>query len=525
MTKKTVKSTKTNSTSKIPAKFQWDSLPPDLQAQVKSTVLNGLSEAILGFSPGGIGTQLTQVDTLFKNMRWYLVSNMRQVLSEAYVEHGLINTIVTVPVDDALRGGVEITSQQLSPEDIKQLQIEIDRENILGIVAESEYWNRLFGGAGILTLTEQDADQPLDLASIGPDDQLEFRAIDMWELFYDKQNVEGFNPAIQEPEFDFYNYYGMKVHKSRVMKLKGLQAPSFIRPRLRGWGFSIIEMLLNSINQYFKHNNLVFEVLDEFKIDIFKIKGLNQSALSAAGQANIQKRVQLANQQKNFQNAISMDAEDDYMQKQLSFSGLAEVIKEIRIQIACDMRMPMAKIFGLSASGFASGEDDIENYNGMVESTVRSRIKPAILHILELKCQHRFGMIPDDLEITFKPLRVLGAEQEENIKNAQHARLLATKQAGLMTTKEFKDGCNKNNLLSIQLDTTIDVLDVQPGASDLDQEGANKEPSQDMHKNSIQNPGHVNEAKWEEAKTSCIKEYGVIKWPVVMEIYKKMGGA
>lgn len=425
-------------------------------------VVNGLSEAIMGFNPGGIGVQLSQVDTLFANNRWYLISNMRQVLSEIYVEHGLVQTLVDVPVDDAMRGGVEIKSKQLHPEQVEDLQTLMERQDILAsVVGQAHKWNRLFGGAGVVIITDQDPAQPFDVTALNKDSKLEFRAVDMWELFWDKQNVEGYNPAIQEHEFSHYSYYGTKLHKSRVMVMKGITPPSFIRPRLRGWGFSIIEALVRSINQYLKANDLSFEVLDEFKIDIYKIKNLNATLLSAGGTQKVQQRVQLANQEKNYQNAITMDSEDDYAQKQLSFSGLAEVMREIRMQIASDMRMPLSKVFGISASGFNSGEDDIENYNAMVESSVRSKSKFEILKILEILCQQQYGFVPEDLRISFKPLRVLSSEQEENVKNAKFSRLMQAKAAGEMTTEEFKEACNRDNLLGIQLDTSIETLEVE----------------------------------------------------------------
>ena len=74
-------------------------------------ITNGLSEAVLGqtltsgFGPGmSIGPQISQVDTLFHNMRWYPISNMRQPLSQAYFEIGVLRNAVDVPVDDAFRG-------------------------------------------------------------------------------------------------------------------------------------------------------------------------------------------------------------------------------------------------------------------------------------------------------------------------------------------------------------------------------------------------------------------------------------
>jgi phage-related protein (TIGR01555 family) len=439
-------------------------------------IRNTLSEAIMGFDPQSIGVQLSQADTMFKNLRWYMVSNMRQLLSEMYVELGLIQTIVDVPVDDGLRGGVELKSDQLSEDEMHKLKVVMEQDDDLGVMGQALKWNRLFGGAGVVIITDQDPSTPLDIDAITPDSKLEFRAVDMWELFWDKQNTEGFKAELQEYDYEYYSYYGVKLHKTRVMKMKGQIAPSFVRPRLRGWGFSVVEQLVRSLNQYLKANDLTFEVLDEFKLDIFKIKNLSATLMSANGTETVKRRVQLANYQKNYQNALTMDSEDDYIQKELSFAGISETLIGIRMHIASDLRMPLTKIFGISAAGFSSGEDDIENYNAMVESNVRGRCKQYIQQLIQLKCKHLFNFIPSDLEIHFKPLRVLSAEQEENVKSQQFNRLLAAKQAGEIDSRDFREGCNKANLLPITLDTEKSI-DIPVPESD----GANEPESKEIH--------------------------------------------
>ncbi len=435
----------------------------------KEVVTNGLSEA-LGF-PGGLGfpgnqgvpwsEQLSNTDTMFVNLRWYFVSNLRQLLSELFVEIGLVQTIVDVPVDDSLKGGVDIQSKQLDEDQILKLKNSMDRDDDLNIVGQAGKWNRLFGGAGIIIMTDQDPETPLDLDAIGPDSPLEFRAVDMWELFWDKQNTEGYDPEIQSENFEHYMYYAKRLHKSRVMRLKGLTAPSFLRPRLRGWGFSVVEKLVRSINQYLKATDLGFEVMDEFKLDVFKIKNLTDALMSPTGSQKIRERVAMANWQKNYQNALVMDAEDDFDHKQLSFSGLAEAMEGIRMQVAADMRMPITKLFGTSVSkGFSTDQNDMEVYNSMVESEVRNKLKYHILRVIEIKCQKLFGFIPDDLSISFKPLRELSAEQEEAVKTQKFTRALSAQQAGLITPFEFRESCNKDNLLSITLDNAGDTLNV-----------------------------------------------------------------
>lgn len=426
---------------------------------------NGLADAVgmggVGVPGMGGGPQISDATTIFKSLRWYMVSNFRQVLSQLYVESGLVQTLIDVPVDSGFQGGVDVTSFQLDEEQIMELTASLERDDDYTAAKDAARWTRLFGGAGVLIITDQDVMTPLDISKIGPDTPLKFRGVDMWELYFDKQNTEGFNPTdLSDSEDEFYSYYGMKVHKSRVLKITGLSAPSYIRPRLRGWGYSVCEKLVRSINQYIKGTDLAFEVLDEFKLDVYKIKNLTNTLMSPKGEEAVRRRIEIANWQKNYQNAVVMDTEDDFDHKQLSFAGLGDAMQGIRLQIAADMRMPLTKLFGISASGFNSGEDDIEVYNSMVESEVRSKIKWHLIKMIEIKCQKLFGFIPDDLKVSFKPLRVMTSEQEENIKTQKFARLLQAKQAGEITRFEFREACNKENLLGISLDNKGDELSV-----------------------------------------------------------------
>lgn len=461
--------------------------PADKTAQVDENikngiVTNGLGEALLGFDAFGWGKQLSQTTTVFDNLRYYLVSNDRNLLSQAYVENGIIKTVVDTPVSDAFRGGIDVKSKELSPEEIETLQAKMEEERDLNQVAQEKKWDRLYGGAGLITITGQDPSTPLDINSIKQGDPLMFRAVDMWELFSDRQySGDGGGSQYDETNVEYFRYYDKNLHTSRVCITTGMAAPSFIRPRLRGWGVSVVETLIRSINQFLKATDVTFEVLDQFKIDIYKIKNLANTLLSSGGEEKIQRRIRIANQQKSFQNAIAMDVEDDYIQKELTFAGLAETMLGIRMQVASDLRMPMSKIFGISASGFSSGEDDIENYNAMVEATVREDVKHMLNQMVKLRCQSLFGYVPEDLQISFKPLRILSSEQEENVKNAKFTRLLQARQSGEISSKEFKDGCNKENLLSIQVDASEDSLveELPRGAPKPGSDDKEPEPGED----------------------------------------------
>lgn len=431
---------------------------------------NGLGDVILGpigsslFGSDG----LAQLATLEKTLRGELISQRRNLLSSLYAENGTVANFIDVPVDDAFNGGFRIISSQLDDEDNKKIKSLMYSCGDVEEIKDTARWSRLFGGAGLLVMTNQKPDTPLDLKDI---DKLEFRACDLWEL--QNQVLKPYtdidlDTISNHKDFDRvkFTYYGEVIDSSRIFPLKGKRAPALYRARTQGWGLSEVESVIRSLNQYIKSNNLSFEVLDEFKIDVFKFDGLAGSLGTPQGEESVLKRTRMANMRKRYDSALILDKEDEYEQKQLSFSGIAEVMREIKSHIAADLRMPMTKLFGMSSAGFNSGEDDIEVYNAMVESKIRTPLKPLLLHVAKLRCLKEFGMIPYDLDVQFESLRTMSSEQEENVKNNKFNRLLQARQAGEISQDEFAEGCNKENLLPITIKPRSIFTDLTGGLNE-----------------------------------------------------------
>lgn len=363
------------------------------------------------------------------NSNYTPITLNRVLLSYSYMTFGIIQTFIDQPVEDAFRGGLDIKCDELSPDEIKELQDCLEKKGDLKAVKDTMKWAKLYGGAGLIINTDQDPLTPLDMGAISEDSPLTFIDADRWELIYNYLQ----NKQIEAP----YNYYGETIHKSRVVKVTGKDAPSYIRRRLQGWGMSELERTIRPLNAYVKNEDLIYQLLDEAKIDVWRIQGFNVNILSALGQGQTNTRLQMANLLKNFHRAIIMDKEDEYEQKQISFSGLADILNQNRIGIAAAVRMPMAKLFGLSAAGFNSGEDDIENYNALVESEVRAKAREILREVLPIRCQQLFGFMPESLDFEFKPLRILSAVDEENVKAAKFNRYSALYAQGMLNAVEY----------------------------------------------------------------------------------------
>ena len=86
------------------------------------TRLNSLADLALGLNPDPYtnpyqSQTISQPWTLAISNSYTPLSLNRILLSYSYVTQGLVQTIVGQPVDDAFRGGITITSDELSPEE------------------------------------------------------------------------------------------------------------------------------------------------------------------------------------------------------------------------------------------------------------------------------------------------------------------------------------------------------------------------------------------------------------------------
>ena len=88
--------------------------------------------------------------------------------------------------------------------------------------------------------------------------------------------------------------------------------------------------------------------------------------------------------------------------------------------------------------------------------------------ILQIICKKLYGFVPTDLEIGWQSLRILTAEQEENVKNSQLNRVIALFNNGLMSSQEAILSVNIQDLVGVELDEKdIEPLAIQSMTADL----------------------------------------------------------
>ncbi len=398
---------------------------------------NSFDALVQGF---GATSELNNFDSIIYNTGYNIITIQYMALGYLYKSEGIVQAAIDMPVQDGFRGGLELYSHtdQMDKDDIKLLSDDLDASSFFKTFKTAMNWARLYGGGAIIIQNGQNPKTPLTMQGLA-NRPLNLIACHRWEL----------TSPQRYPQTGFYTFYGQMIHQSRVLTLSGKEAPYPINMILQGWGMSEVEHIVQPLNIFLRTQNVVYDILKEAKVDIFRFKGFAAQLSSNKGTQQMLARLNVSNRAKSTNNALVMDSEDEYEMKQMSWSGLAEIWKENRIGLACNLRIPMTKLFGISASGFSSGEDDIENYCGMVESDVREEAKPMLRQLLEMKCLSLFGSTYD-LQFKFYPMRTMTAKEEEEVKTSKHVRWKDDANSGFLTPEEFMQMQQKEGLIPIE---------------------------------------------------------------------------
>lgn len=430
--------------------------------QAKLTATNALEESLRysNWDSWNYNQSLSSQNG-YNNISLELLSLQQILLTYLYKTFGILAKVIDIPVDDAYKqGGFELEDDSISEQELKELQDDIKKS--IDPLKTARKWARLYGGSALVVLDDRELYKPLDYNNLYKK-PFEVIAVDRWQLQYSEPNVniKGGKWVLTQ-----YGKLGQStintIDPSRIFIMNGKTAPYLIMQQVNGWGISVLEQIFQDMSQFFKARNVMFELLDEAKIDILKLATLQTALTSTGGTDALMRMVDDIARNKNYKSQITLSTADDYDQKQISFSGFEGILKEIRIMIAGGANMPVNKLWGEGVTGFGSGEDSLENYNSQIENEIRSADETAIDFILKLHYWHLFGRDPEDLTKTWKNLRVLSAIDEQNINDHVFTNVMQLFDRQLITPKETMEYLKKKQIFIHDTKALKGELEDQP---------------------------------------------------------------
>lgn len=386
----------------------------------------------------GLGTQKSKRSF---NKFGYSILNDWQQLDAAYQTNWLARQIVDVPAEDMTREWRVIKSQ-----DAEAIRIEEDRLRLPQHVNEALTWARLYGGAGILMITDQPLDKPLNLNRIkrgGLKRLVVFDRFDMTALTLNTWNVLAENYL--QPEFYTVRGGSQQIHWSHIARVLGARLPRRQMLQTQGWGDSELRKCLDDIMDIVAAKDGIAELMQEANIDVITRDGLTDD-LASDQDAAIIKRYETFSLMKSAIQMALLDGDEKLDRLTLNLSGVAPVIETFMTWISGAADIPVTRLFGTSAKGLnATGEGDMQNYFNGIRSKQNAILDPAVHYLDQVMLRSALGYYPEDFNYDWNPL-----EQPNNKEIAEADKIRADRDIAYLDAGVIQISQVQRNLQSLE---------------------------------------------------------------------------
>jgi phage-related protein (TIGR01555 family) len=369
---------------------------------------------------------------------------------------------------------------------IEKLEAEEKRLQLWFKLLRAMTLSRLYGGGGIvLGVGDTDPMQPIDpnLVRLG--------GLKYAQVYSRYQLNEGGNPRLDpaDPWFgqpDFFtialsNGGELKFHPSRVVTFIGQRPPEGSRYQGTSWFWG--DPILQSIKQAVQNADTAQDgfagLIDEAKVDILKIPDLTTQGATAEYETRMLNRLQAAATGKSTWRALMIDAQEDWQQKQITWTGMPDMIFAL-LQVVCGAAdIPITRLLGTSPKGLQSdGGGEERDYQTMISAKQRVELAPQLEIIDDLLIRSALGSRPSDVYYEFAPLRQMDEKDAAEIE-AKYATGLKSRSDTGMFQEEVLAKAELNRMVESGrypgIETAIEDADNE-GVSDPTEE----DPSQTL---------------------------------------------
>lgn len=319
-------------------------------------------------------------------------------LDAAYEASTWFGKIVDIPADDATRGW---RGWQAEDDEIQLLEREEKRLNVKQKLHQALIWSRLYGGAviipgGLPGSTEKQLRR----------DSVRRGAIKFLTVLHRHQiHPHG---LIRDPMSPYYghpehwtingdNGAQTKLHPSRVILINGRKA-SFGSGGFEVWGNSVWTHLRDSVTNADAGAAVIGALMQEAKIDVVRMPDMMTNMATPDYESILIKRFQMAAMLKSVSNVLLLDKDDEWEQKQVTWSGLPDVISTLLTIMSGASDIPVTRLIGTSAKGLnATGEGDLRNYYDNVKAKQELTLSPAIEPLDDILIRSALGDRPEEV--------------------------------------------------------------------------------------------------------------------------------
>lgn len=382
-----------------------------------------------------------------------------QKLSTLYSDSWIVRKFVDGGTSDMTRLNREIQTT-LDAEETKALEAAYRRLGCFKHREEALTWISLYGDAMVIAITdEEDLAKPLEL-------ELEkihrFIVLDKTAYKFETNNYEDdiTSANFAKPRMYTVNVGGkdILIHNSRVCRVEAGKRSFKDRKTVAGrYGRSDIQPIYQPLLTYLATAINISDIVDQSKTDVLSIEGFN-AAIAAGREEEFIAVAQAMRSIRSSTDALMIDATAQYEQKEMTFAGLVEILKAQRDDLSGACSRPLTRLFGQSASGFASGAEDNQNYYETIASLQESRCRPLDdffdkFILVDMKSDYT------QLDYTYPSIELSNEVEESTILSTTVTALSTALQDGVINEAQYATELKNKGLVSSITDQSIKELE------------------------------------------------------------------
>jgi phage-related protein (TIGR01555 family) len=350
-------------------------------------------------------------------------------LAYAYRGDWIARKVVDIPAFDMVRAG---RFWHAEDDQIEALEEGERRLALKPKLAKALKMARLCGGSAmILGVRQGQPSEEMVVDRVGKGALQYIHVVNRYELTCGEIDRDPMSPRYGEPktyELNGAQMGSVQIHPSRVIRFTGPAIPDLMGGSFDGWGDSVLDAVNDAVISAGLTTQGIAHLVQEAKVDVFKIKGLTEKVGKEDYRTRMLERFRLANVAKSLQQALIMDAEEEYEQKTINFAQLPDIARLYLSIAAGAADIPATRFLSQSPGGMnATGDSDVRNYYDRLSAEQELDLRPQLERLDEVLIRSELGTRPPEIYFTFAPLWQMSEKERAEIFNtkATAARTIA----------------------------------------------------------------------------------------------------
>lgn len=330
---------------------------------------------------------------------------MKTEIEAIYRSSWLGGTIIDAPCDDMTRQWRRWHAGTRQERDILETERRFQVRTKINLALKMA---RLYGGSAILIGDgSPDPSKPLEVEKFRKGGLKYLHVLSRWELWSAEIQRDPLDPYYGEPQYYMLNAVekgGVQIHPSRIIRFIGIPILE-LSWAYDGWGFSIFERVHEEIRNVTAAAGNMATMTYEGKLDVIKIPNLTNNVQDLNYRNKLTTRFSAANLNKSVHNALILDSEEEWDQKEINLSNMPEGIRTLLEICAGAANMPVTRLLGTSPKGLnATGQSELRNYYDHINGDQEVDLRPRIERLDEVLVRHALGTFPAGIDYEWLPL-------------------------------------------------------------------------------------------------------------------------